>query len=209
MNTVEETHNKYTSKRNENKESKIDGILERSKKLKELMNTSLFDKPIITKIPNKDIIGYINPFHTEKKESEDRLTTLEKIELLEYSGEFNFKYDNKHNKDNNDISMSRDSNLKNMDDIDIKDYDNFVFKIEDLVLFDEKIITSLKNNLLYLECRVPLFKNTGKEQINIVDNQEGIFYDTFKYFITLIIGFLIRHPQMRMCITLIMSHIIS
>jgi hypothetical protein len=54
-------------------------------------------------------------------------------------------------------------------------------KIEDVIVTDDKILSKLKDNLLYLECKVPLFKtdsnNTNKEANN---NENGVFYDTFK-----------------------------
>ena len=122
---------------------------------------------------------YTNPFSTVKKEIDEceEMDTLDRIELLEYSQEFKFTKDKLKEKDS--ISISNDSNFfsNNHNEMNIKDYDNFILKIEDLSILDEKVLNQLKQNLIYIECRVPLFKSDDMNN----DINTPLFYDTFKY----------------------------
>lgn len=84
--------------------------------------------------------------------------------------------------------------------INIKAYENIVMKIDNVTITEEKTLKQLKENLIYLECKVPLFKvdkktNNNPEQEKNKKNKneqdqneqqekekekENIFYDTFK-----------------------------
>jgi hypothetical protein len=144
---------------------------------------------------------------------------LEKADLLEYSTELNLNYDKKkgaYDNDNDDSSFSNlqnSINISNSDKenkINIKDYENIVMKIDNITITEEKTYKQLKENLIYLECKVPLFKvekktsfvNNNNQEKNKPQNQgknksqekqkqkvedqiqipekENIFYDTFK-----------------------------
>ncbi len=102
---------------------------------------------------------------------------LERAELLEYSTELN----NDKNK-KNDISFSNlNESISNNTEADkgninIRDYENIVLKIDNIVITEEKSFKLLKENLIYLECKVPLFKAERKNAPDI----DNIFYDTFK-----------------------------
>jgi hypothetical protein len=97
---------------------------------------------------------------------------LDKLDVLEYDTEM--AVHNNDNRGNYNISISQDTIEKADFNIDMKDYDNFILKIEDLIVTDDKVLSKLKDN-------VPLFKadsnNTNKEANN---NENGVFYDTFK-----------------------------
>jgi hypothetical protein len=102
---------------------------------------------------------------------------LERAELMEYSTEFNNEKGKK-----NEISFSNlNESLSNHADaekgnINIKDYENIVMKIDNVAITEEKSLKNLKENLIYLECKVPLFKAETKNALDI----NNIFYDTFK-----------------------------
>lgn len=102
---------------------------------------------------------------------------LERAELLEYSTELHNEKAKK-----NEISFSNlNDSLSNHADaekgnINIKDYENIVMKIDNITITDEKSIKTLKENLIYLECKVPLFKAERKNAPDV----NNIFYDTFK-----------------------------
>ena len=100
---------------------------------------------------------------------------LDQVDLLEYSTELNPE------KKNNELSFSHlnESNSNdtenNKGNINIRDYENIVLKIDNISISEEKTLKLLKDNLLYLECKVPLFKVDNKK-----DSLTNIFYDTFK-----------------------------
>ena len=102
---------------------------------------------------------------------------LERADLLEYSTEFN-----KEKIKNNEISFSNlnESVSNNTDgekgNINIRDYENIVMKIDNILITEEKTLKILKDNLIYLECKVPLFKVERKNEPDV----HNIFYDTFK-----------------------------
>jgi hypothetical protein len=147
-------------------ETKIENIWEKGKKLEKFLN-SIYDNNINEGAGNL----YMNPFSTVKKvDEDDQLDTLDKIGLLEYSQEFDKNYNNQYHQHNDSISESIESGLINNGVVDIKDYDNFILKIEDLSFTDEKILNKIKSDVLYIECKVPLFKKDRAE----------LFYDVFK-----------------------------
>lgn len=138
-------------------ETKIENILEKGKKLENFIN-SIYDNNLV--IPQE-----LNPFNIKtSREPQNDFDTLDKIELLEYSREM--EMNTKEDKDR-EISQSNDTEQSERN-FNIKDYDNFIFKIETLKISDEKTFKVLKDDLLYLECKVPLYAN------------EGIYHDTFK-----------------------------
>lgn len=102
---------------------------------------------------------------------------LERAELLEYSTEMNPEKDKKNEISfsnlNDSLSNHADANKGN---INIKDYENIVLKIDNILVTEEKSLKMLKENLIYLECKVPLFKAERKNTPNV----NNIFYDTFK-----------------------------
>ena len=163
INKDEEIKSKTISK----KTDKIDSVYEKGKKLMEKINSNLYD---ISNKPKYD--NYINPFEAAQKIKDEEFDTIDKIDILEYDYEF-LKKEEQIEKS---ISQDEESDVHN---IDMKDYDNFIFKIEDLIISDHKTLNLFKDNLLYLECRVPLFKidnNTNNNEKNL----NGVFYDTFK-----------------------------
>jgi hypothetical protein len=119
------------------------------------------------------VIPFQNNLHPQKKD--DYLDTLDKLDVLEYDTEMGVNNNDHRGDYNKDTIEKEDFN------IDMKDYDNFILKIEDLIVTDDKMLSKLKDNLLYLECKVPLFKadknKTNKEANN---NENGVFDDTFK-----------------------------
>lgn len=104
---------------------------------------------------------------------------LDRAHLMEYSTEFN----NNQNKENNSFSNLNDSvsntTEKETGDINIREYENIVLKIDNISIIEEKTLKILKENLIYIECKVPLFKSEQKND----EESQNIFYDTFKYYI--------------------------
>jgi len=102
---------------------------------------------------------------------------LERAELLEYSTEINPEKAKKNEISfsnlNESLSYHTDVNKGN---INIKDYENIVMKIDNILITEEKSLKFLKENLIYLECKVPLFKAERKNTLDV----NNVFYDTFK-----------------------------
>jgi len=102
---------------------------------------------------------------------------LERAELLEYSTELQ---NDKIKK--NEISFSNlNESISNQADTDkgninIREYENIVMKIDNIIITEDKALKILKENLIYLECKVPLFKAERKNSPEV----NNIFYDTFK-----------------------------
>jgi hypothetical protein len=158
-------------RRIDNQQAKLDNVLERGKKFLDFMSSNLYESNLkLTQ--TKDLKGnlYSNPFSTVKKEDHEHMDTLDRIELLEYSQELS---NHKQNEMKDSISISNESNFNNIgsNTVNIKDYDNFILKIEDLSILDQKVFADTKQNLTYIECKVPLFKA----------DEMSLFYDTFKY----------------------------
>ena len=125
---------------------------------------------------------------------------MEKADLLEYSTELNYNYAKKGAEDSSILNLENSINISNSDrenKINIKDYENIVMKIDNITITEEKTFKQLKENLIYLECKVPLFKvdrkikksneenknqkqNQNKEEEQMIPEKENIFYDTFK-----------------------------
>jgi hypothetical protein len=155
---------------------KMDGIIERTKGAIERINNNIYGEikhPLAT--ANQINNAYKHPFHENYKE--EVMDTIDRLDVLEYDTDL-FQNDVKNR---SDISISQDNYERGEDfNIDMKDYDNFIIKIEDLVITDDKVLGKLRDSLLCIEFKVPLYKSESK--LNEPGNQAGIFYDTFKYF---------------------------
>jgi hypothetical protein len=141
-------------------EEKVDGIMGRTKDLVNRINNNLYSEIPVT-IPTQKT--YVNPFVAS---NEEYLDTLDKLNVLEYDIE---------TIEERNLSMSDDTVDREDLAIDIKHYDTLILKIEDLVMTDDRTLGQFKNNLLYIECRVPLFK----AERTAIGNTD-VFYDTFK-----------------------------
>jgi len=130
----------------------LDDVLEKGKKILDYLNDRNYQE-----------VPYENPFTLKAKE--DEVDSIDRINLLEYS-----LMENKIQKvvEKNEISDFEESHHYNSP-ISIKDFNNLIFKIEDLIMNDK---FSNKKDLLYIECKVPLFLANGQ-----------LIYDTFKYLI--------------------------
>ncbi len=145
---------------------------QRKIKGEEIVNTMMdrtkkvIDNIKVTPIDNVmfDRQTYLDPFQREKVNFED-FETIDKIAVLEYESKCCPK------KEDNEISITQD-NEPHEYNIDIREYDNLILKIDNLIISEQKILSQLRDYLLYLECKVPLFKT--KEDSN------GVYYDTFK-----------------------------
>ena len=157
--------------------NKIDNIIEKGKNLIEKLNNK-----IVYAQPNS---FYLNPFSKVGNIDDDEynnLNTLDKIELLEYSGA-DFNSDDKQVIKKDSISESDQMSFLNDININIKEYDNFILKIEDLKIQDTNILSGLNQNLIYVECRVPLFSVEGCQDVDQGRNLNplnNLYYDTFK-----------------------------
>ena len=132
----------------------VDNMLAKTRKLIDNIN--------VTPIDNMIRHNYIDPFQREKVAIED-FETIDKIAVLEYDCNPCPK------KEENEVSISQENDFQELN-IDIREYDNFILKIDNFVISEQKILNQLRDNLLYLECKVPLFKNES----------DGVYYDTFK-----------------------------
>jgi len=157
--------------------NKIDNIIEKGKNLIEKLNNN-----IVYAQPNS---LYLNPFSKVGVIDDDEynnLDTLDKIGLLEYSGA-DFNSDDKQAFKKDSISESDQMSFLNDININIKEFDNFILKIEDLKIQDSNILSSLNQNLVYVECRVPLFhveKCQDVDQGRNLNPIDNLYYDTFK-----------------------------
>ena len=102
--------------------------------------------------------------------------------------------------DQDDSSILQEGGHQGQDTmVELRNIDNFILKIEELNIKNPKVLSQLKENIIYIECKVPLFKmdqvvneqkdkkakeakNKDKNQVNTnqVQNDGMILYDTFK-----------------------------
>jgi hypothetical protein len=136
----------------------VDNMMQRTKNLIDNINVTPIDNVIFERK------GYIDPFQRENIRIDD-FDTIDKLAVLEYESECCQK------REVNEISISQENEPHEFN-IDIREYDNFILKIDNLVISDQKMLSQLRDNLLYLECKVPLFKRK--------DETNGVYYDTFK-----------------------------
>lgn len=161
------------------KESMLDNIIERTKKAMNIVNNNLYGLENINR-PTQGVNSYKNPFASEGYDNnldKEIDNTLDRINLLEYS------HESRTERKITETMTEDDSSIDKINDLDLKNYDNFILKIEDLYIIDERLLKNNKNNPLYLECRVPLLKNENQVQNEVLNNQKyNLFYDTFKIF---------------------------
>lgn len=150
-------------KQGKNTNPALDDVLEKGKKILDYFNNN-----------NHQEITYQNPFTL--KAPEDEVDSIDRINLLEYSLLGNEEKKKVEKNEISDYEVSDHYEGRNSV-FNIKDFNNFIFKIEDLVLQNDKY----KKDLLYIECKVPLFPSNGK-----------LIYDTFKYFLILILEYSLR-----------------
>ena len=119
-------------------------------RLKEGINT----QPVPVKTDN-----YINPFAVDDNDS---INLEDKVGLYEYSLQT----------DRSISAVSSPSESTNqLKEFNLKEYDNFVLKVEELKLLDYKQSAALNGNIIYIECKVPILSNEAGE----------IYHDTYKY----------------------------
>ncbi len=160
------------------KTSIIDNIIERGRKAVNMINSNLYGDDVLPK-QTQVLTSYRNPFASDKLDRGANIdNTLDRINLLEYS------HESKLTVKETETITDEESSLDKINDFDLKNYDNFILKIEDLVMIDETILKNRKDNPLYLECRVPLLKNESHNAHNeILSNpNNNLFFDTFKIF---------------------------
>jgi hypothetical protein len=160
---------------------RVDGIMEKTKGILNRIDSNLYGDKVPIILPEPSNNAYVNPFQAtgNNMKKEDYLDTLDKLDVLEYETEFMHQYGEHNNKNDVNISASQETIEREDFNIDMKDYDNFILKIEDLIITDDKTLGLFKNVPLYLECRVPLFKiNSGTIEPGC--NPNSIYYDTFK-----------------------------
>jgi hypothetical protein len=148
---------------------RVEGIMEKTKGLLSRIENNLYGEKVPIVLENQGT--YFNPFQASQNKKEEYLNTLDRLDVLEYDTEIVPTV-----KPVDNISASEDTIEREDFNIDMKDYDNFILKIEDLIITDEKTLNLFKNNLLYLEFKVPLFKLDTHDP----SNPSGVYYDTFK-----------------------------
>jgi hypothetical protein len=156
------------------KPNQLDEVLQKGRKILDYFNTNLYESTM--NINSSPLLpadkNYSNPFTTGKNLAGHEFDTLDRVELLHYSISSKLGEKDNYDKERHEISQSEQSIIEGgNNNLNFRDFDNFILKIEDLIILDEKTLSNLnKNGLVYIECKVPLFK--GQEA--------QMFYDTFK-----------------------------
>lgn len=172
------SHDGTNNKNTVAKISIIDNIIERGRKAVNMINSNLYGDDNVHK-QTQVITSYRNPFSSDKVDrGGDIDNTLDRINLLEYS------HESKHTVKETETITDEESSIDKINDFDLKNYDNFILKIEDLIIIEEKLLKNKKDSPMFLECRVPLLKNESYKTNNeILTNQYyNLFFDTFKIF---------------------------
>jgi len=56
--------------------------------------------------------------------------------------------------------------------VELRNIDNFILKIEELKIQNPKIMAQLKENIIYIECKVPLFK-MDHQTVNVTTDNKS------------------------------------
>jgi len=173
MITKKYSENEIKQSQNQRKTvNNIENIIERGKSLMDKLNNNISG--------SQPECFYLNPFSAKlgniNEDVNDNLDTLDQIELLEYSRADIIPNEKPNRKDSiSDSEQISDIQELNMN---IRDYDNFILKIEDLKIISTNILSKINSqNLIYIECKVPLFKIDEQGDKN---TETKMFYDTFK-----------------------------
>lgn len=162
------------------KPNQLDEVLQKGRKILDYFNTNLYESSTGMNINSSPLLpadkNYTNPFTSGKNIKnidQNEFDTLDRVELLQYSMSSNLGQNDKE-RERHEISQSEESIYEGGNrngTLNFRDFDNFILKIEDLIILDDKTLTNIsKNGLVYIECRVPLFRGQDVQ----------MFYDTFK-----------------------------
>ena len=185
------------TKDNKDKEDKFENLINKAKHYMDKVENYLYgdDNRYINPNDKRNASPKRNNLNNKNNHDEDKLNSLDNIDLLEYSQ--NLKSSITDLDEKSIVVEDKKQNNENKQ-MDIRNIDNFLFKIEELTIKNPKIFSQLKDNIIYLECKVPLFKmeqkirdrdkdkdrdnkvqdSTNKNQLNVNDGL--ILYDTFK-----------------------------